>query len=264
MLEILDQPIAAFIVDERAGFRPAGLGRFARRKGGHLDDDPRHQRVLTIQQLESLVTEFVTIEQGMVMQNLALMTQAMGLGGFPHWAAHPFGWLAALGFRAERIRASRYLGMGPLVRLLARLAGRYLPVTHALGLERDGVPLLIPYCPPWYRSMAEAVRAVVDHKFGDEGVFRGGARHGAWRHPEGIVDTAREPSAAAIAATTAYCEYVHRRYGRFPAYQPPFRTVLGYQTGHVDEGFYRRHYGPAALGDTQRRHMEVWHPDAAG
>ena len=27
-----------------------------------------------------------------MLQNLALMVQALGLGGFPHWAAHPFGW----------------------------------------------------------------------------------------------------------------------------------------------------------------------------
>ncbi|MDN5871064.1 MAG: hypothetical protein L0H73_10165 [Nitrococcus sp.] len=43
--------------------------------------DSRQGRVLTIQQLESLVTEFVTAEQGMMIQNIALMVQAMGLGG---------------------------------------------------------------------------------------------------------------------------------------------------------------------------------------
>ena len=259
VLEILAAPTAAYILDERAGFRPAGLGRFAQSKGGHLQDDPRHERVLTIQQLESLVTEFVTIEQGMVLQNLGLMTQAMGLGGFPHWAAHPFGWLDALGFRAERIPASRYLGMSRVLGLLARLAGRDLPVTHSVGLEVDGVPLLTPYCPPYYRSMADAVRAVVDHKFGAEGVFRGGARQGGWRNPEAVVQAAREPDAAAIDATTAFCEYVYRRYGRFPAYQPPFRTVLGFQVGHVDTAFYERFYVPGALSETQRRHDEHWH-----
>jgi hypothetical protein len=261
VLEILDAPTAAFIIDERAGFRPAGLGRFARSKGGALHDDPRDERVLTIQQLESLVTEFVTIEQGMVMQNLGLMTQALGLGGFPHWAAHPFGWLEALGFETQRIPASRYLGLGPVLRLFARLLGRDLPVTHAVGLAPEGKPLLTPYCPPWYPSMADAVRAVVDHKFGPQGVFRGGARHSAWRDPEAVAAAAREPSEVAIEATTAYCDYVYRRYGRFPAYQPPFRTVLGYQAGHLDTEFYDRFYKPETLSETQRRHMENWHSD---
>ena len=103
VLEILGETTGAFVVDERAGFRPAGLAGFARSRGGHLYDDPREGRVLTIRDLESLVTEFATIEQGMVIQNLGLMTQALGLGGFPHWAAHPYGWLRALGFQVEEL-----------------------------------------------------------------------------------------------------------------------------------------------------------------
>lgn len=263
LLEILDHPTCAFIVDERAGFRPAGLARFAASKGGHLFDDPRHERVLTVQQLETLVTEFVTLEQGMVLQNLALMAQALGLGGFPHWAAHPSGWLQALGFRMGRMPASRYLGMGWLLALLARLLRRDPPVAIGLGLERDGEPLLVPYCPPRFATMADAVRAVVDLKFGPAGVFRGGVGHGAWRDPERVAAAARPPGPHAIDATIAYCEYVHRRYGRFPAYQPPFRTVCGFQASHVDPEFYDRHYRPGALSATQREHLARWHPEAA-
>jgi len=264
MLEIFGESTAAFVVDERAGFRPAGLGRFARSRGGHLDDDPRHERVLTIQQLEALVSEFTTIEQGMVLQNLALMTQALGLGGFPHWAAHPHGWLRALGFRMAEMPASRYLGMGPVLRLLARLLRRDPPVPCALGLERDGEPLLVPYCPPYQPSMAAAVKAVVELKFGAGGIFRGAAGNSAWRESETIAAAAREPSQAAIDATIAYCEYVYRRYGRFPAYAPPFRTVLGYQAGHLDLDFYDRYYRPEAVSDAQRRHMARWHGEEAG
>ncbi len=259
VLEILDASTGAFILDERAGFKPAGVGRFARSKGGHLHDDPRDERALTIQQLESLVVEFVTIEQGMVLQNLALMTQALGLGGFPHWAAHPYGWLEALGFRMRRIPASRYLHMPRLLGFLARLLKRDPPVGHALALERGGETLLGPYCPPAHPSMEAAVRAVLDFKFGEDGVFRGGASTSVWREPSEVAGAARPPSPAAIDATIAYCEYVYRRYGRFPAYPPPFRTVLGYQVGHVDIDFYDRFYRPEALSETQRDHMERWH-----
>jgi hypothetical protein len=38
-----------------------------------------------------------------MLQNLGLMTQALGLGGFPHFAAHPFIWFQALGFRMQEI-----------------------------------------------------------------------------------------------------------------------------------------------------------------
>ena len=263
LLEIFGEEAGVFVVDERAGFRPAGLGRFARSRGGHLCDDPRDQRLLTVQQLEGLVDELVVVEMGMILQNLALMTQALGLGGFPHWAAHAWSWLEALGFRMRRLPASRYLGMSRPLALVARLLGRDADVPCALGLDgTDGAPLLAPFCPPYHPSMAAAVRAVVELKFGEDGIFRGGARAGAWRHPDRVAEAARPPAAAAVDAAIAYCEYVHRRYGRFPAYPPAFRTLLGFQAGHVDPDFYDRHYRPGALSETQREHMARWHGGA--
>jgi hypothetical protein len=264
VLEIFKEENGGFIVDERAGYRPAGIRTFARSRGGHLDDDPMAEHTFTIQQLETLVTEFVTAEQGMVLQNLALMTQAIGLGGFPHWAAHPYGWLEAVGFRTTRIPATRYLGMGWLLRTLAPLVRAVPGVTYAQGLEHEGRALLAPYCPPYHASMDAAVRAVVDLKYGGAGVFGGGARFSAWREPARIVDAAEGPGEAAVAATIAYCTYVFERYGRFPAYQPPFRTVLGFQANHLDLDFYERFYEAEALGETQRRHMSRWHPAPDG
>lgn len=263
VLEILGEKTGVCIVDERAGFRPAGIGAFCKSRGGHLHDDPKDQRMVTIQQVENFVSEFVALEQGMALQNLGLMTQAMGLGGFPHWAAHAFGWLEALGFRTQTMSATKYLGMGRLMSFGARLLGKDAPVPLATGLYKDGQPLLVPFCPPTYASMEAAVRAVVELKFGERGIFRGGATHGAWKAPERIAQAAPAPGQAAIDATIAYCEYVHRRYGRFPAYQPPFRTMLGYQVGHVDVEFYETHYKPSALSETQREHMRRWHDNAA-
>lgn len=262
LLEIFGRENGGYVLDERAWFRSAGLRRFARSRGGHLDDDPTTEHSFTIQQLETLVTEFVTVEQGMVLQNLALMTQALGLGGFPHWAAHPYGWLEALGFRTVRMPATRYLGMGWLLRTLARLLRSVPEVPLGVALEREGEVLLAPFCPPHHPSMEAAVRAVVDLKYGPSGVFRGGARHGAWRDPDGIVQAVEGPDEAAVEATVAYCTRLYRRYGRFPAYQPPFRTVLGFQVNHVDPDFYERFYSPEALGEAQRRHMETWHAAA--
>jgi len=95
--------------------------------------------------------------------------------------------------------------------------------------------------------------------FGEGGVFRSGVGTGAWRHPERIAEAAEPPSPAAVDATIAYCEYVQGRYGRFPAYPPPFRTLLGFQAGHVDPDFYDRDYRPGALSATQREHMARWH-----
>jgi hypothetical protein len=259
LLEIFNETTRAFVIDERAGFRPAGIARFGKSRGGHLLDDPREGRVLTIQQLEDLVAQFVTAEQGMMIQNLALMVQALGLGGFPHWAAHPFGWFQALGCRMGEMPASRYLGMGRILSVLLKLLGRDFSVPYVQGIEHDGAPLLAPFCPPYFPSMAAAVREIAARKLGPQGIFRGAIVHSAWRDPSPITAAAPDLSEAAVAAAIAYCEYVHDRYGRFPAYSPPLRTLLGFQVNHVDTYFYDRFYRPEALADAQRRHMSDWH-----
>jgi hypothetical protein len=251
LLEILNEHTAAFILDERNHFRPAGLARFARSRGGHLEDDPHKLRVATVRQVEQFVTEFVTIEQGMLLQNVGLMAQALGLGGFPNFANHEFGWFKALGFQMKEMPASQYLGTGKVIGTAMTLLGRNPTVPYPVGLEANGQVLLKPFCPPYYESMTEAVRAVANVKFGPGGVFRGEPGGNAWKEP---AVTAQVPntSEAAIAATSSYCEYLWQRYGRFPVYLTPYRTVLGFQASHLDAEFYDRFYRPEALAASQR------------
>lgn len=251
LLEILNETTGIFLMDERNHFRPAGLAAFARSRGGHLDDNPHHFRAATIRQVEQFVTEFVTVEQGMMLQNLGLMAQALGLGGFPNFANHEFGWFQALGFRMEQMPASRYLGAGPVVSFAMNLLRQNPQVPYPIGLERGGDVLLKPFSPPYYTSMTEAVRAVVALKFGSQGIFRSGAGGSTWTQHDTVVGQVPPISETAIAATIAYCEYLWRRYGRFPVYMPPYRTVLGFQTCHLDAEFYERYYRPEALGATQ-------------
>jgi hypothetical protein len=256
LLEILNEDTGVFLLDERNGYRPAGLARFARSRGGHLHDDPAGLRVVTIRQVEQFVTEFVTVEQGMMLQNLGLMAQALGLGGYPNFANHEFGWFEALGFRMERMPASRYLGVGGLTALGMKLLKRDVVIPYPVGLECDGEVLLKPFCPPYYGTMSEAVQAVVDLKFGAGGVFRSDGQGSAWSNHAATSAAIPRVSDAAIAATTAYCEYVWERYGRFPVYLPPYKTVLGFQACHLDAEFYDRFYRPEALAETQRRDWE--------
>jgi hypothetical protein len=258
LLEILNEATGAFIVDERNHFLPAGLGRFARRRGGHLEDDLRQLRVVSIRQVEQFVSEFVTIEQGMMLQNLGLMAQALGLGGFPNFANHEFGWFQALGFRMEQMPASRYVGAGWLPALAMKWSKRDPMIPYPVGLECGGEVLLKPFCPPYYRSMAEAVRAVVEIKFGKAGLFRSAGSGSAWANHSETTQQIPALGEAAIAATTAYCEYVWNRYGRFPVYMPPYRTVLGFQACHLDAEFYDKFYRPEALGETQRNDFGKW------
>ena len=256
LLEILNENTGAFLLDERNRFRPAGLARFARSRGRHLEDDPRRGRVATVRQVEQFVTEFVTVEQGMMLQNLGLMAQALGLGGFPNFANHEFGWFQALGFRLEQMPASRYLGADALVSFALKLLRRDVLVPYPVGLERNGETLLKPFCPPYYQSMTEAVRAVAELKFGAHGIFRSHQAGAAWSDQEEVNRQVPPLSEAAVAATSAYCEYLWSRYGRFPVYLTPYRTVLGFQACHLDAEFYDRFYRPEALAATQREDFE--------
>lgn len=252
LLEIFGRNVGAMLLDERAGFRPAGLARFGKSKGGHLTEDPASGRVFTIESLEGLVSEAVTVEQGMMLQNMALMAQSLGLGGFPNWAAHPYGWLQAAGFRMTTLSSEKYLGMNPALGFAARTLKKTNPIPLVQGLEKDGEVLLKPFAPPYYPSMREAVQAAVDTKFGPDGMFRGRAQQSAWLNWAGILAEVEEFAPEQIEATKSYCSYVHERYGRFPAYSPPIKTLIGFQSSRLDLEFYEKNYKPEAISDRQR------------
>jgi hypothetical protein len=251
LLELFSEDMAIFLRDERAWFRPAGVARFARSKAGHLHDEPHDLRSATILMTETALLESMATEHGMVLQNLALMTEALGLGGFPNFARHEYSWFKAIGFHMHSMPASRYAGAPGFLSALARWFGKDPEIVYPVGLEKDDRILLKPFCPPYYKSMEDAVLAFVQTKFGPDGAYRGGALRSAWRD----VDSAAKipaPSPAAVQATIAYCDYVFRRYCRFPAYTAPFRTIIGFQAGHVDVDFYDRFYHSNALPDAVR------------
>ena len=89
MLSFFDDEFAMFALDDRNGYQPAGIAQFARSAGGHLCDDLKDGRVAMVSSLETWICEFCAIEMGGILQNLGLMTAALGLDRFPHFAAHP-------------------------------------------------------------------------------------------------------------------------------------------------------------------------------
>src|SRR3712207_7697447 len=66
------------------------------------------------------------------LQNLGLMTEALGLGGFAHFAAHLVGWFEALDFRMEAIPFSRIIGAGPIDRKSTRLNSSHANISYAV------------------------------------------------------------------------------------------------------------------------------------
>lgn len=265
LLSILNEEFGYFLVDERNGFAPAGLARFGKSKGGHLFDDPNDGRVITVQYLEAYLLEMVALEQGLMLQNIQLAAEALGLGGFPHYAAHHFAWFQALGFTMEDWSLARFMRKGPLMSRLMSAIGKNPNIPVPVGFERDGVPLIKPYCPPHYPSIAAAVRAMVDFKYSKkDGTFRDGGGASAWKQPEAVQRGIPEYSAANIEAVTAYLEYLWKRYGRITANFGIFRTNLGYQAHHLDLEYYDQFYRPGAYTEAHRHHFATWHGGAAG
>jgi len=234
MLSFFDDEFAMFVLDDRNGYQPAGVAHLGRSAGGYLVDDPAQGRVATVSAMEGWICEFCAIEMGGILQNLGLMATALGLGGFPHFAAHP-AWLQALGFRTEAVGVSKLMGLPP--------GTQDLPVDVAVGLEKGNEVLLKPFCPPYYKNMEEAVLAFVDYKYAPgQGTFRDGGAATAWKEGARVQGGIPKYADWTIAATIAYCSYLYERYGRFPATTGPFRTLLAFQAHHLDPDFYDRFY----------------------
>lgn len=257
LLEFLNEDSRLFLVDERAMYRPAGVRRFSRRRGGHLEDDLRLGRVASIEAGERIASDLATVEAGMMLQNLGLACEALGIGGFPNYANVDGDWFRELGFRTMGMPVSRFLHVPVPIRAALRWNRQDVRITYPVGLEIDGTTLLRSYAPPYFPSMRAAVEAVVERKFGEQGIYRGRAKQSAWRDPRRVSEGIGGIGEPAIEATVAFCEYVFDRYGRFPAYLPSFSTVVGFQANHIDADFYDRHYRPEVLTEAHRRHLDA-------
>lgn len=256
LLEIFNEATGAYVLDERRSYLPAGLGRWAASRGGHLRDDAKDARLATVRHVEQMVTEFVTVEQGMMIQNLALMSEALGLGGYPNFANHEFGWFEAAGFTMRRMSASRFLGVPSWIRWGMRWLGQDTEIPIPMGLERGGQVLARPFCPPYYATMSEAVAEVVAFKQGAAGIFGSQEGHAALKESNVSGRGGGKISSRAIEAAQSYAEYLYGRYGRFPVYLAPYRTTLCFQVGNVDAEFYDKHFRSGMLGTRQRARFE--------
>jgi len=255
---LLNEEMGMCVFDERNHYRPAGLKRFMRSKGGWLHDDPNESRVGAILDFESYVMELLGVEQGLMLQNMQLAVEALGLGGFPHYGAQKHQWFESLGFRMEDVSIAQLTRRGRVMTAAMNALGKNPIIPHPLGLEIDGEVTVKPYCPPWYGSMEEAVHAFIENKYGEGGVYADG-RSGAWRDTAGVQAGIEHHSQATIDAVVAYCEYVYGRYGRFPGHFGPLRSLMAYQAHHLDMEFYDRFYEPGAYHDLHREHFARWH-----
>lgn len=189
------------------------------------------------------------------LQNLMLITHAMGLGGWIHASVFPpylyerneaKGW-HGLGFRMEE-PTKKFHKWPPLP----------APLPNPVGI--DGV--LEGLCPPYVASMDEAVDRVIAEKYeaggayGDAEVFA--KSYKARGHAEAFLQRASHYSPKAIQYTKDICNYIVETYGRFPAHTDAFYTPgVWLQCSHLELEYYAKYFADEQL-ERQRNHAAVW------
>jgi hypothetical protein len=255
MMYLLSEPdgFRPTFIDDWNFYRSAGVSRWVKSK--FLNKD------LPIP-LGATGTFRIHIEADLLVQNLLLMIQAMGLGGWVHAGfisqvalGHPdyrskYG--PGLGFRYEK---PRNVWRRTILRPITPLPG-WQP--NPVGL--DG--LIEGLCPPYHANMSAAVDALIESKYGADGVYRN----------EPLFDKVFKPGKAAefldsvphykpeiIACVKDVCNYIYDTYGRFPAHvDAMYVPGIWVQAHHLDlkyyDGLYKNGYS-----DTQAEHHRLWH-----
>lgn len=175
--------------------------------------------------------------------NGALLLGAMGLGG---WSFDGIEHMALLGASGN-------------------------PEVPGLGLRYDtdpgwGTPnptgrtdgIFHAFCPPHFASMADAVEAFCERKFGQGGPYHPDTP-GPWRDSRAVRSAAQRHDERFLECVALQCQYTLDTWGKFPGTVPSVWVMNFLQAQHLDLDFYDQHFRPGAYLETHRRHMKVWH-----
>jgi hypothetical protein len=204
----------------------------------------------------------IHVEADLLLQNLLLSIQAMGLGGWVHAAfAGPYllgapdsrdKYGAALGFRFDKPKFA-------LGRLLKKPITP-LPAWQPNPVGLDG--LLEGYCPPYYKNMSDAVDALIQHKYGKGGLYKDPQYFDNVFKPgltQTYLDEVPHYTPEVIQCCKDICNYIYDTYGRFPAHvDAMYVPGIWVQAHHLDLEYYDKFY-MNGYSDTQARHQKQWH-----
>ena len=266
MMYLLTQPEDArpTIVDDRNFYRLAGVKRWVR--NGFLNKDIK----VPLGVIWAMRTQ---IEADLMLQNLMLAAEAMGLGAWIHATIAPSVLLGDPKFRPAYGSMLGFDWITPKWKLADVLRWHVpLPIrrlaqlrAHPVGLRHQGEHLIKAMCPPNYGTMAEAVDAVIADKFGPDGIYTDEALFDRIYKGEfgaKYLAEASDYSADVIACTRDICTYIYETHGRFPAHTEAIHVPgVWLQVHHLEEEYYERffRYG---LTEASRSHQRDWHTAA--
>ena len=191
--------------------------------------------------VEQLALTEVAVESSTACYAGALMLQAMGLGGWMYEGINPFSVLGASGDPAVP-------GLGFRFDMLADQ-----PLPNVTGLEG----IFEGHCPPHFKDMRAAVEAVVKRKFGSGGPFNT-KTEGPYKESAAIRGSAAPIGEEFVDCVTTMAQYIHDKFGRFPATVPAIFTMMYLQAHQLDTGFYDEHFTSGAYLKTHAEHDRNW------
>jgi hypothetical protein len=189
-------------------------------------------------------------------QNLMLLGQAMGLGGWIHGAVfNPYIY--------QRDESKGWHGLGMRFQQPKTLSPMApVPASQPNPVGIDGI--LESLTPPYVKSMDEAVDRVVEMKYGPKGGSYG--EEDVFARPYRNRDDARayvkkgtKFGPQQIAYVKDICNYIYDTYGRFPAHVDAFYAPgMWLQFSHLELEYYDRFFDPAQY-TRQKAHDDLWH-----
>ncbi|WP_245448882.1 hypothetical protein [Phyllobacterium sophorae] len=261
LMYLLTQPDGArpAIVDDRNFYRSAGVKRWV--KKGFLNKDLK----VPLGAIGSLRTQ---IEADLLLQNLFLAADAMGLGGWIHASISPPVLIGDPKFTKDYGSMLGFDVVTPRWRIMDLLRW-HVPLprfsnvrSNPIGLRYKGEYLIKGMSPPYYDSMADAVQAVITDKFGDKGLYMDKSlfsRIYKGSYGDRYLAEAAVYSPQVIECVQDICTYIYDTHGRFPAHCDAIHIPgVWLQVHHVDIEYYERFFRNG-LTDAHYNHHRDWH-----
>ena len=235
MLSILSAEGFVF-VDHRTGRRFGDPGPLE--SEGVLDP----AKAFPIEFLEQQVLGSAAAETSFMANNVMLLMQAIGLGGWLYSGINTFTVLGA--FAAQGLP-----GYGFRFTTDPRW-----PTANPVGLD----DLFETLAPPYVENLTDAAEIFAARKFGPGGTYDP-SRPGPFRANADVKASIEHPTPELVAYVGSVAQDVFDTYGRFPGTIPTIWAGVLTQAHHADADFYERFYDDGALLETHRRHFERWH-----
>ena len=226
------------LYDDYKGCLGGNLEPFIR--AGVISDTPQMRFALS--HIEQVAYSTIAMELALICQNIVLMMQAIGLGGWMYSGIFPYSVLGA--FADEGVP-----GLG--FRFVQR---EDWTMPNPIGL--DGYYESV--CPPYVTDMYEAAHRLAGRKFGPGGTYDP-ATGGPYLRNREIKATAQPYTKAQIDCIGEMAQHIYGTYGRFPARYPTILVRIYAQAHHLELEYYDQFFEAGAYLQTHKEHMERWH-----